>query len=68
MATISKQIRELSMRWINPTYARMVSTPIQLQALIVHAFVNQVPDGPDVELLREAYKRLQQSSLDTEYP
>ncbi len=67
MASIEKHIKDLSARWINPTYASEVMAPTQIQHLIVHAFVNKVPEGPETKLLREAYKRLQNSSLGSEY-
>lgn len=65
---IRDAIRDLSTRWINESYAQNVSVPTQVQTLIVHAFVHRIPDGPETDLLHEAYKRLQQGHLTGEWP
>lgn len=67
MASINKYIRELAATWINPTYATMAPVSAQIYALIVHAFINKIPEGAETRLLHEAYKRLQSGSLETEY-
>jgi hypothetical protein len=68
MASLEKQIRSLTAIWINPVYATMASIPAQIEALIVHAFVNRIPEDFDTEMIREAHKRLQKSNLGGDYP
>lgn len=65
---ITDAIRQLSKRWINDAYAEEVPVPTQLTHLIVHAFIHGVHQGPDAELLREAYRRLESSNLTGEWP
>lgn len=66
--SIREAIRQLSKRWINEAYAQAVPVPTQLTYLIVHAFIHGVQQGPDAELLREAYRRLESSNLMGEWP
>jgi hypothetical protein len=68
MASLEKQIRSLSAIWINPAFATMASLPAQIHALVIHAFINRVPDDFDTDMIREAYRRLQSSSLGGDYP
>jgi hypothetical protein len=61
--TIREQLLALATRWIGPDYAHAMSVAQQVDDLIVHAFVNRIPDGHDTALLREAYARLQAGAL-----
>lgn len=60
---IRQAIRELSSRWIGTEYAVRFDVPSQVNALIVHAFVNRIPEGEDTASLHEAWRRLQIGAL-----
>lgn len=58
----------LTVKWIGEEYAAEVNPPVALEALIILAFVDRIPDGPETALLREAYRRLQAGSMSGWYP
>ena len=65
---IRDAIRALAANWINESYARSISVPMQVDHLIIHAFVNRIPEGNETALLREAHRRLQACALNGEWP
>jgi hypothetical protein len=58
----------LTVKWIGKEYAAEVNPPTALKELIIRAFVDRVPDGPETALLREAYKRLEAGAMTGWYP
>lgn len=67
MANIRDLIKELASVWINPEFSKRFDASYLVKELIVHAFVNQIPEGFETRLLRESYLRLYAGDLSGDY-